>query len=158
MVARAAGSTRKSYDLFGHSAGGQILHRLVLFHPNSRADRIVAANAGFYTLPDFDLRLPAGLKDTGVTQAALKKSFGAKLALLNGENDNGDHAGGIQLHTPIIDRQGLGRLARGQYFFRYGQERARAMNAAFNWTQETVPNVGHDFRRMSRAAARFLYG
>ena len=45
--------------MFGHSAGAQILHRMVLFAPGSRADRIVAANSGFYTLADPDQALPS---------------------------------------------------------------------------------------------------
>jgi pimeloyl-ACP methyl ester carboxylesterase len=157
LLAGATGSERTGYDMFGHSAGGQILHRLALFHPRSRAERIVAANSGFYTLPDTSLPLPVGLAGTGIDDASLADSFACRMTLLLGENDDGDEAGGIQIHTPMIDRQGIGRLARGRYFFRAGQERARAMGAALNWTLRTVPNVGHDFRAMSRAAAALLY-
>lgn len=158
LLGAATGSERAGYDMFGHSAGGQILHRLALFHPQSRAERIVAANAGFYTLPDLDLPQPVGLKDAGVTETALANSFGCRLTLLLGETDDGDEAGGIQIHTPMIDRQGLGRLSRGRYFLEAGRSRAAAMQARFNWSLETVPNVGHDFRAMSSAAARLLYG
>ncbi len=44
----------EKYDVFGHSAGGQLLHRLSLFYPNHRADRLLAANSGWYTVPTFD--------------------------------------------------------------------------------------------------------
>ena len=158
LIAAATGSSRGGYDMFGHSAGGQILHRLVLFHPGARAERIVAANAGFYTLPDLTLPQPIGLRDTGVTQASLAESFSHQLIVLLGEDDDGDEAGGLQIHTPQIDRQGTGRLARGRFFLRAGEERARAMAVSFRWSLRTVPNVGHDFRSMSRAAARVLYG
>lgn len=158
LIAAATGSTQSGYDMFGHSAGGQILHRLVLFHPRSRAQRIVAANSGFYTLPDLALPQPVGLKDTGVTQASLADSLACRLTLLLGENDNGDDAGGIQLRTPLINQQGIGRLDRGRYFFKAGAERARALGCPFHWTLETVPNVAHNFRAMSRAAAHLLYG
>lgn len=157
LLAGATGSERTGYDMFGHSAGGQILHRLALFHPSSRAERIIAANSGFYTLPDPSQPLPAGLAGTGVDDASLADSFACRLTLLLGENDDGDEAGGIQIHTPMIDRQGTGRLARGRYFFRTAQQRAQAMRVVFNWTLRTVPNVGHDFRAMSRAAAAMLY-
>jgi len=158
LLVRAAGSTQRSYDMFGHSAGGQILHRFTLFQPRSAAERIVAANAGFYTLPDLGAPQPVGLRDTGVTNESLRQSFACRLTVLLGENDNGDEAGGIQIHTPLIDRQGIGRLARGRTFFATGQERARALGAPFNWSLQTVPNVGHDFRGMTRAAAQLLYG
>lgn len=158
LIARATGSRREGYDLFGHSAGGQILHRLALLQPATRADRIVAANAGFYTLPDLELRQPFGLKDTGATDATLVTAFGRRLTLLLGEQDNGDHAGGIQLRTPLADRQGVGRLARGQHFFEFARARAAAIGAPFHWRLEVVPDVGHEHRRMSAAAARLLYG
>ena len=59
---KIVGSTEKTYDIFGHSAGGQIAHRLVLFNPNTKVNRIVAANSGWYTLPNFDTEFPYGLK------------------------------------------------------------------------------------------------
>lgn len=157
LLARASGSRRTGYDLFGHSAGGQILHRFVLFHPQSRAERIVAANAGFYTAPDFETPQPFGLKDSGVTPQSLAPAFARKLTLLIGENDDGDHAGGIQLRTPLADRQGVGRLARAHYFLAAGKARAAARQVPFNWSLEIVPGVGHDYRGMSRAAGRLLY-
>jgi hypothetical protein len=78
--------------------------------------------------------------------------------LLVGEKDDGDEAGGIQIHTPLIDNQGIGRLARGKYFFRIAEEQARKLKSPFRWTLKVVPDVGHDFRAMSRAAARALFG
>ncbi|HET9448813.1 MAG TPA: heavy metal-binding domain-containing protein [Steroidobacteraceae bacterium] len=158
LLTAATGSKQTAYDMFGHSAGAQILHRLVLFAPGSRADRIAAANSGFYTLADLDRSLPAGLKGTDVTQESLTRSFASKLMLLVGEKDDGDEAGGIQIHTPLIDQQGIGRLARGKYFFRTADEQAQKLQAPFRWSLDVVPDVGHDFRAMSRAAARKLYG
>lgn len=76
MAAEAVGSTRTSYDIFGHSAGGQILHRFVIFHPDSKADRILASNSGFYTLPRFDEKLPFGLKNAPLDREQLEDSFG----------------------------------------------------------------------------------
>src|SRR5271155_4121645 len=46
--------TSKTYYLYGHSAGGQFAHRLVLFMPNARYQRVVAANPGYYTMPQFN--------------------------------------------------------------------------------------------------------
>lgn len=157
LLRSAVGSSQTGYDMFGHSAGGQILHRLVLFHPRSRAQRVIAANAGFYTLPDVHSPLLFGLDGSGVDEASLALSFRCRLTLLLGENDNSDEAGGIHLHTPLADRQGLGRLSRGQFFFRFARERAAEVGIPFEWRLQTVPNVGHDFRAMSQAAARLLY-
>lgn len=157
LIKAASKSAQTTYDAFGHSAGGQILHRLALFHPHSKANRIIAANGGLYTQPDLALTQPAGMKDNGITTDGLRAAFAERLTLLLGELDNSDEAGGTQIHTPLLDRYGKGRLDRGKIFFEAGKRTAEAMDAPFNWTVEVVPNVGHDFRAMSRAAARLLY-
>ncbi len=154
---RATGSRRPSYDLFGHSAGAQILHRLALFHPSSRANRVVAANAGFYTMPDLDRAPLTGMAGTGIDEDGLRQALAVRLTVLVGGEDDGDGAGGVLLHTPTVDQQGLGRRSRGVAFFRAGQAAAKRLGVEFRWQLHTVTNVGHDFRRMSEAAAARLY-
>lgn len=158
LLVAATGSTQTRYDIFGHSAGGQILHRMALFAPGSRAKRIIAANSGLYTQPDLALPQVMGLKDSGVTPTSLAASLACDLTLMLGELDNDGEEGGLQVHTPLIDRYGVDRGSRGRTFFKAGQDRAQAMNVPFNWSLEVVPGVGHDYRAMSRAAARRLYG
>ena len=51
-----------SYNMFGHSAGAQFVHRFIQFKPLSRVDKAVSANAGWYTLPDTTIDFPYGLK------------------------------------------------------------------------------------------------
>lgn len=157
-VAAAVGSKRSGYDIFGHSAGGQILHRMVLFHPGSKAERIVAANAGFYTMPDPDARLPFGLEGAGVTVDGLRSSLGEPLLLLLGEEDDHPEAGGTFLRSPSADEQGSGRLQRGGHFHEAGRALAEELGVDFGWELRTVPGVGHDGGAMSRAAAELLYG
>lgn len=157
FLVSVTGSKRSGYDIFGHSAGGQILHRLAVFHPTSRAERIIAGNAGFYTLPDLSNPPPVGVEGTGLAEHTLTIALSAPLVLLLGEEDNSDSAGGTLLHTPIIDQQGLGRLDRGRYFFEYGQRLADKNGVPFNWKLKTVPGVGHNYRAMGQAAGALLY-
>jgi len=147
----------ESYDMFGHSAGGQILHRLALFRPNSRADRILAANSGWYTVPAFDVDFPYGLRDAPTTEDRLRESFAADLVVFLGELDDADETRGSLRGGPA-DRQGPGRLSRGRHFFERARETADELGGDLSWTIEVVPGVGHDYRRMSRAAADYLYG
>ena len=149
---RATGSTQRRYDAFGHSAGGQVLHRLALLHPHSLARRIVAANGGLYTQPDLDMPLPFGMAGLGIDDASLRRSFALDFTLLLGENDNDPDRGGQHLHTPQLDRFGRDRLSRGRTFFEAAQARAKVLSAPLEWKLQTVPGVGHDFRGMSRAA------
>jgi len=157
LTVKALGSKQTTYDIFGHSAGGQILHRMTIFYPNTKANRILASNSGFYTLPDVSKKLPFGLKNTGIDGQDLSASFQKKLVLFIGELDNADETGGTLLRSESADQQGLHRLERGQYFYHTSQKTANELNAEFNWTLEIVPGIGHDQRKMARAAARYLY-
>lgn len=157
QIVAASGSTQQNYDIFGHSAGGQILHRMAMFHQESKARRIVAANAGFYTLPLFNQTLPTGIKETVLNEARLSDAFAKRLIIMLGENDNGDAAGGTLLKTPRVNQQGPGRLQRGEHFFDLAAEVARRSNTMLNWDILRVPDVGHDFEAMSLAAAGVLY-
>lgn len=51
-----------SYDLFGHSAGAQFAHRFIMFKRGTKVDRVITANAGWYTMPDFAVNYPSWIK------------------------------------------------------------------------------------------------
>ncbi len=157
LVLEATGSRGSRYDLFGHLAGGQILHRLALFKFRSKAQRIVAVNSGFYTLPDLEVPLPFGMANTGIDRDALLPSFQQQLTLLIGELDNAEEQGGTLLRPPSVDQQGTHRPARGKYFFEFSKKQAKSMDAAFNWDLVIVPGIGHDQRAMAKAPANFLF-
>jgi pimeloyl-ACP methyl ester carboxylesterase len=157
MAVADVGSRATAYDIFGHSAGGQIVHRMAIFHPDSKARRMVAANSAFYTLPRIDIPLIFGIAGSPLTTRDIERAFGERLTVLLGELDNADETRGTQLSTPKADEQGIGRLARGRYFFSESQNVAEALDAEFRWTIQVVPGVGHDFRRMAEAAATLLY-
>ena len=48
---------RRRYGLFGHSAGGQFVHRMLSFGFRDRVAVAVSANAGTYAMPDLRHRL-----------------------------------------------------------------------------------------------------
>jgi len=143
------------YDLFGHSAGGQILHRLAIFKPTSKANRILASNSGWYTVPDDSVDFPYGLKNSSINSE--KVNFENKLILFLGEKDDENETRGDVRHTPEADEQGLHRLERGKYFFKRSKIIAEQQNADFRWNLHIVPNIGHDYKGMSKAGADFLY-
>ena len=153
----ALGLDTETYDLFGHSAGGQILHRYALFHPNSRANRIVAANSGWYTLPDINEPFPYGLGDTGMRKDEITHAFQSNLVVFLGEKDDEHETRGSLRETPEANRQGPGRRQRGEYFFAAAQATARQLETGLNWKLKIVPGIGHDYRAMSHAAAGYLY-
>lgn len=158
VVARAVGSRREGYDAFGHSAGGQILHRMAIFRPDSKADRLLASNSGFFTLPNLEIPLPFGVLGTGLHEADLRRSLESSLVLFQGELDDARETGGTMLRSPTADLQGTDRMARARFAFDFARDAAARLGASFGWRLEVVPGVGHDYRRMSSAAAAYLYG
>ena len=158
LVKQSTKSRERTYDIFGHSAGGQILHRFALFQPRSKADRIIASNAGTYTIPDFNTEFPFGMHNVGINKKRLRDSFRKNLVLFLGELDNDSETRGRMLRSKTADKQGTNRLDRGKYFYRISMEKAKESKLRFNWKLEIVPDVGHDQKKMAKAAAVYLYG
>lgn len=157
IVKNSTNSNQKKYDMFGHSAGGQILHRFVLFQPNSKADRILASNAGTYTLPDFETSYPFGIENLNIPKKQLKRSCNKKLVLFLGELDNILETRGRMLRSKTADKQGTSRIERGKNFYSFSKELTKTSEMTFNWELKIVPNVGHDQKKMAKAAAKYLY-
>jgi len=157
QVVNATHSAQQQYDLFGHSAGGQILSRMAIFQPKSKADRIIAANAGSYTLPSVDYDFPNGLANTEFRETSLDEIFSTKLTLLIGAQDNELETRGTLLHTPLLDQQGLGRLSRGKSFFSASKAQATKLHADFNWQLYIADGIGHESKKIAEVAAKLLY-
>lgn len=151
------GSTQTRYSLFGHSAGAQFVHRFMLFMPARRVARAVAANAGWYTLPDRNEPFPYGLAGAGESDADLRAWLGKPLTILLGEEDENVEGSGLR-RTPEAMRQGPHRLARGQTFFARGQAMAAELATPFGWELKLAPGVAHDQAAMARYAAPLLFG
>lgn len=147
----------ETYDMFGHSAGGQILHRLTLFKPYNNANKILASNSGWYTIPSAGDKFPYGFKEITVTDKQTEKAFKANLVVFLGEDDDENETRGHLVRSPETDKQGTHRLARGEYFFKQSKIYAESQGAEFNWELNIIPGVGHDFKGMSEAAANYLY-
>jgi len=152
------GSTRNDYAIYGHSAGAQFVQRFLYFVPQSRATRAIAANAGWYMLPDLNQGFPYGLRGTPAAEAAnLRRVFAFPLIVLLGEADTDSNHQSLR-RTPEADEQGLYRFARGQFFFRFAQAAAAAAgDADFKWKLSTVPGVAHNNKAMAPHAARLLF-
>lgn len=151
----ANGLTRPRYDLYGHSAGGQFVHRLVMFNPDARFRVAVAANAGWYLMPDEAVAYPYGLLGSGIGSRTLARAFTRPLIVLLGDADTDPHD--RQLHRSAgALAQGAHRYARGQAFFEQSQRAAASMGVAFAWQLEIAPGVAHSNTRMSAHAARFV--
>ena len=148
------GSEQQKFLLYGHSAGGQFVHRFLTFNSGFKVARAVAANAGWYTLPLFTKDFPYGMGNSPANISNLKKLLATDLTILLGDRDTRQTKNLRQ--TRAARDQGLHRLARGKNYFRVGQEEAIKRNLQFNWKLKTVPGVGHSNEGMASIAASIL--
>lgn len=155
FVRDRSGSRRETFGLYGHSAGGQLVHRLVTFAWTPAIERAITANAGSYTMPDFDVSYPFGLKGTHFADADLPVLLSRPLTVLLGEQDCDPTHHNLP-RQPEAMAQGPHRFARGQAYFAAG--RAAAGVGAFNWRIDTVPGVAHSNPGMAAKAAAILAG
>lgn len=142
----------KRYLLFGHSAGGQFVHRFMLFMPENHVSLAIAANPGFYTLPDTGVIFPYGLKNmpVAVSEKDVKKWTGGDLILMRGTADVQRTESLRQ--TPEADAQGKNRFERAGFMF----EQVKKANPSSKWRLVDVPGVAHDQKGMAEAAQRLL--
>ena len=149
------GSTARRYSLYGHSAGAQFVHRFVTLTGAPRVDRAVAANAGWYTLPDPSLDYPYGLGGLERDPETLRAAFATEMTVLLGERDNDPNAPDLR-RTPEARAQGAHRLARGHHFIEAARTQADQRALPFAWSLQEVPQIGHNDRGMAPHAARIL--
>ncbi len=156
-VRSANGLSALTYDIYGHSAGGQFVHRLALLLPGARYRVAVAANAGWYTMPDEGVAYPYGLAGSGVPPGQLSRALGRKLIVLLGDQDIDPHHPQLR-RTPAAMAQGEHRFARGHAFFERARRAAAESNAPFAWSLHVAPGVAHSNARMAPHAAAFVGG
>jgi hypothetical protein len=80
-------TTAPRYGLFGHSAGGQYVHRMLSFGYRDDVAVAVAANAGTYAMPDLSVYWPWGLGATEVTASDLPALLSFPLTIMAGTED-----------------------------------------------------------------------
>jgi hypothetical protein len=145
-------TTTQRYGLFGHSAGGQFVHRMLSFGFRDRVAVAVSANAGTYAMPDLATPWPFGLGQTDVDTGALRSLLGFRITVMAGTADVST-TGRFFPRGPRSMRQGATRYERAHNYVRSGHAAAAALQTSCAWTVIDVPGVGHDGKRMAAAAA-----
>lgn len=154
-VHNALDSTQDGYSIFGHSAGAQFVHRFLMLTPQTRVDRAVVANPGWYTWPERDIAWPYGLADAPRTPLEPGTIAALPITLLLGEADNDPRADHLR-QTVEARRQGRSRFTRGIRTAALVDRMAVEAGLDMGWALSTVPGVDHDNARMAPAAVRHL--
>lgn len=150
------GNTNNSYNMFGHSAGAQFAHRLMMFKPNNRAMSTVISAAGWYTFPDETVDFPYGFDNSILQNSPINLLLSKDITVQIGENDNNPNAAGLR-RNDIVDLQGTNRLDRAVNFYDFCEERAQILNVDFNWSFSLRPNADHDYSSAAQDAAVILF-
>ena len=148
-------TTTSRYGLFGHSAGGQFVHRMLSFGYRDQVATAVSANAGTYAMPDLAIDWPWGLGATDVSTSDLPALLGFPLTIMAGTEDT-KTTGRHFPKGPKSLRQGPTRYARAHTYLQTARRTAAELDAPLHWRVIDVPGVGHDGRRMSEAAAPII--
>jgi hypothetical protein len=152
MRSRVAGQ-QTTFDLFGHSAGAQFVHRYVELAPSRLVRRAVAANAGWYTMTDPAIDYPYGAGGAPRDLFDWSVAFGTRLTVMLGDDDVLDNN---LRHDEGSDAQGLTRWERGHTFFDRARDHAATLDVPFAWDLHEVAGVGHENKKMSARALDLL--
>ncbi|MGV3460455.1 MAG: hypothetical protein ACO1N9_08380 [Flavobacterium sp.] len=155
-IKQKTGATAETYEMFGHSGGGQFVHRFVMFKPNARFNNAIASNSGWYTVPDAAVNFPYGTAISPLAATPPANYFARKLTVQVGALDNNGSDPSLR-HNQYADAQGLNRLDRATYYFQKSQAGATSLSVPFNWQFRTVANAGHDPALTSRDAVNVLF-
>ena len=136
-----------SYDIVGHSAGGQFVHRMVLFASHLRFRRAVASSPGRYALPKMSESFPYGFKGTALDSSTLTRALARDFVLVLGDKDTDDRVRETEAMS-----QGGNRFARGLRFFATATEEASALKVPLAWRLRIVHGLDHSPRPAVQAA------
>jgi len=140
----------EQFALWGHSAGGQFVHRFLLLKPRAQVRVAIASGCGWFTVPDLDVGFPYGLRHPALpftdehARALVQKPLVLMRATLDTIRDSDLRT------TRRADAQGCNRYVRAGHMHAAG----KAIDAGSPWRLLDVPGVGHDGARMALAAQR----
>ncbi|KRE20564.1 hydrolase [Bosea sp. Root483D1] len=153
---KAGVTTRDKVKLFGHSAGGQFVHRLLATQSETPFETAFAANSGWYTLPTLERRFPEGLGGLGLGDTELARWLAWPMVIFAGDQDIVTSDPNLPAQAEAL-AQGPMRYARAHFMLDFAKAEAARLGLACNWSLITVPGIGHDGAAMSRAAASWWY-
>lgn len=142
--------------IFGHSAGGQFVHRMLATQGSAPYAAAMASNPGWYTLPTLERRFPEGLDGLDLDREALARWFAYPMILFAGDRDIVTDDPNLPSQAEAL-AQGPHRYGRAHFMLDFARAEAERLGVPCNWQLITVPGIGHDGAAMSRAAAAWWF-
>lgn len=138
--------------LFGHSGGGQFVHRFVMVHPESVASYALSA-PGWYTFPDELTNYPKGLAAPPGGMAALQLDRFLRVpgCVFVGANDT-RRGTTLRRHEDIDRQQGQTRLERARRWVAAMNRSAGERGLGKAIQLHELADAGHSFQGLVRRA------
>ncbi|WP_321333912.1 M14 family metallopeptidase [uncultured Bacteroides sp.] len=152
-----SGSERKTYMIYGHSAGGQFVQRFMLFYDSPYVEKAIIGSPGWYTYPDTTLDFSYGVGNIPyITPEVIKKYLAKNIVLQLATGDTIRES--FLRKTPEAESQGRNRYERGSNFYLYLHKIAADNNWPCNWMKVEEQGIGHNSVGMGKRAVPYLFG
>lgn len=155
FVKNKSGSQVETYNLYGHSAGAQVVQKFLMLPSSQHVNKAIAASAGWYTDPVKDIKFPYGLAQSPFANLDLSLFFKKDFKIMVGGNDTDPNSSSLR-HNSIVDLQGLNRKDRAIHYYTLSKMISSTKNQPFNWSLEIVPSAEHDFKQSLANAAHWI--
>ena len=132
-VGELTGARTERVYLFGHSGGGQFVHRYAMAYPQ-QVIAVAMGAPGWYTFPDRSLSYPLGIRKAstaGLIRMRANRFLRVPMAV----------------SERLDERQGDNRLQRGRRWIKAMREAARARGYSTRYEFHRLERCNHKFQR-----------
>jgi hypothetical protein len=164
---------QKDYVLFGHGAGAQFVQRMAIYRPDNRARVLIAANPGWYTMPEWrkdkvkvgDKEVERAIKDpfpysmidSPAGESELRAALQKRMVLIVNEKDEAPDDEASEKRGEVV-KQGESRVERGENFIKAATAAARDLGVKLAWEFNEAPDKVNDVYTMGDYAAKAVFG
>lgn len=156
---------QKDYALFGHGAGAQVAQRMAIYRPDNRARVLVAANPGWYTMPEWRKEkekaykepYPYSMVDSPAGEPELRAGLQKRLVLIVNEKDEAPDDEASEKAAAVV-KQGESRVERAENFIKAATSAAQELGVRLAWELNEAPDKVNDVYTMGDFAARTVFG
>jgi pimeloyl-ACP methyl ester carboxylesterase len=156
---------QKDYVLFGHGAGAQVVQRMAIYRPENRARLLIAANPGWYTMPEWRKEkekaykepYPYSMVGSPAGEAELKAALQKRMVLIVNDRDEAPDDEASEKRGEVV-KQGESRVDRAENFIKAATAASQDLGVKLAWELNEAPEKVNDAYTAGEYAARAVFG
>lgn len=157
---------QKDYVLFGHGAGAQVVQRMAIYRPDNRARVMVAANPGWYTMPEWRKDkekavtkdpFPYSMIESPAGEAELRAALQRRLVLVVSEKDEAPDDEASEKRGEVV-KQGETRVERAENFIKAATAASQELGVKLAWELNEASDKVNDAYSAGEYSARAVFG